>query len=74
MAGQHTGYDLLGLQRRIAIRVRYGGSEADIEREIIEPAGLAPSQVPALRLYALSQIELHRAREARTPEADQPAM
>ena len=71
MASQPTGYDLLELQRRIATRVRHGGSEADVEREIIAPAALSSSQLPALRLYASSQVDLHRAR-GRAASASDP--
>ena len=69
MASRPTGYDLLELQKRIATRVRHGGSEADVEREIIGPAGLTMPQLPALRLYASSQVRLHRARQRRGQDA-----
>ena len=70
MAARPTGYDLLELQRRIARRVRHGGSEEDVEREIIQSSGLAANQLPSLRLYAASQLELHRSRQSRGDRAE----
>ena len=71
MATRPTGYDLLELQKRIATRVRHGGSEADVEREIIAPAGAHGAPVPpALRgSDASSQVRLHRARQRRDRDA-----
>ena len=43
---------LLELQRRIATRIRHGGSLADVECEVIAGSSLADEQLPALRLYA----------------------
>jgi len=65
VASHHTGYELLELQRQIAVRVRRGGSVEDVEREIIAPADVAAIQVPALRLFASSQVDRHLARQSR---------
>jgi hypothetical protein len=64
MARHETRDDLLELQRRIAARVRHGGTALQVEREIIDPAGLAEIQLPALRLYTNAQLRLHRLRRS----------
>jgi hypothetical protein len=43
---------LLGLQRRIAARIRGGGSLEDVQREIIAAAPVDELHRPGLRLYA----------------------
>ena len=51
---------LLDLQKRIATRIRGGGSLADVEREIIASSALDQVQLPALRLYASGLLRAAR--------------
>ena len=51
---------LVELQRRIATRIRHGGSLAEVERELIACSSLADEQLPALRLYARGLLRARR--------------
>lgn len=51
------------LQQKIAVRIRHGGSLADVGREIITPSPLDDDQRASLWLYAASRPEsLRRAK------------
>jgi hypothetical protein len=59
-AGASVTTRLLDLQKRIAARIRRGGSLAQVEREIIAPAALDGAQAVGLRRYTRAQLRVAR--------------
>jgi hypothetical protein len=63
---------LVELQRRIATRIRHGGSLADVEREVIVRSSLPDEQLPALRLYARGLLRARRLENSLVSSEGQP--